>query len=270
MKTFSTILIWLGLVFPMHWLWAHSDTIIQQSISASKVKTGEVIHLKWRIQGDLKTKISWATTDFLFRQSDKLTVLRMTSQTTPNLVYIHQIDFTVTTPQRIAVKGLPVIVDGKTRMTPAFNLEVKSSALPIRLHAIMPIVSVEWHRLMVLWFYLLGMLFVIGIAIIFSYRRFQNWYQKSKDSKQQQYILYELNALEHATNFENIATADLVKKVTDLMWKFQKANPNIQSIATIEEHGKKLLFLPDAIAKGYYPDFFNEVKRCIDASKSIS
>lgn len=270
MKIFSIIFILLVLVFPTNWLWANSDTIIQQSISASKVKTGEVIHLKWRIQGDLKTKISWATMDLLFRQSDKLVVLKITSQISPNQVYSHQIDFTVTSPQRFTVQGFPVIVDGKTRTTPSFKLDVKSSALPMRLHAIMPVASVDWQAVIVSWFYILGTLFLIGITIIFSYRSFQNWFQNHKNLKQQQDILCQLNALEHATNFETIATADLVKKVSDLMWKFQKTNPKNQSIATIEAQGKRLLFLPDAVAKGYYPDFFNEVKRCIDASKSIS
>jgi hypothetical protein len=234
-----------------------------------KAKTGEVIHLKWHIQGNSKTKVSWKTIDLLFAESDKLILLKTTTQITSDQLFMHQIDFTVITPQHIVVKGFPVIVDKKNVLTSAFDLDVKPSGLPLQLNAIMPLASVEWNTLLCSWFEVLVVLFFIGMIVIISYRNFELWYQKREHLKAKQRIVNQLVALEHSANFENIATASLVRQVNELVRECENIGLNMHTI-NLEDQAKKLLFLPDAIAKGYCADFFNEVKRCIHTSQRLS
>ncbi len=257
------------LVFPSAGMWAKPNVIIHQSISAKNAKTGEVIHLKWSVQGNAKTKVSWEALDFLFRQSDKLTVLKTTTKTTSEHLFIHQIDFTVTTRQHITVKGLPVIVTGKDFLTPPFELDVKPSTLPLKLSPILPIVSMEMNAVLLAWFYVLLLLSVIGILLIVSYRRFDTWYQKREVLKAKQRILNQLSSLEHAAHMENIATASVVMQVNELMQEYKNIAP-VKYPVDLEEQAAKLLFLPDAIAKAYYADFFVEIKRCLDTSQTVS
>ena len=202
----------------------------------------------------------------MFAQSNQLTLLKTTSQVTSDNRFIHQIDFTVTTPQHLVVKGLPVIVDGNTVLTPPFNVDIKTSALPLQLNDFMPMVSVETNGLLLIWFYVLGILFFIGIISIVSHRKLRFWYQKRKDLKERERILNQLFVLEQTANFENLSTASLVRKVSELVQQYKKVGLVIPT-EDIEEQAAKLLFLPDAIAKKYYPDFFNEIKRCVHASQ---
>lgn len=259
----------MGLLFPVGCVWAIPDIHIRQSISTLKAKTGEVIHLKWEIQDNLKSKVSWKTLDIFFAQSDKLVLLKTTSKTTSNQLFIHQIDFTVVDPQHIAVKGLPVIVDGKTTLTPAFELDIKPSGLPLQLNTIMPVASFGWDALLFPWCSFLVVLFLSGFTVIVSFRKFQSWYQKREKLKEERRILNQLVALEHAANSENITAASLVRQVDELVREYKKVGFQINDV-NLEQQGRKLLFLPDAIAKGYCADFFNEVKRCIHASQRLS
>ncbi|WP_309641461.1 hypothetical protein [Flavobacterium sp.] len=228
-----------------------------------------MIHIKWSLQGNSKTKVSWKASDFLFGQSDQLTLLKTTSQITSGKRFIHQIDFTVIQPQHLVVKGLPVIVDGETVLTPSFDLDIKTSALPLQLNDFMPMTSVETNGLLLAWFYVLGILFFIGIIFIVSQGKFKLWYQKRKDLKERERILNQLFALELSANFENISTASLVRKVSELVQQYKRVGLVIPP-ENIDEQAAKLLFLPDAIAKIYYPDFFNEIKRCVHASQRLS
>lgn len=269
MKILKIIVICFVLLFPLSCVWAFSDSQMHQSISTLKAKTGEVIHLKWQIQDHLKTKVSWSTLDMLFAQSDKLIVLKTTSKTTSDHLFIHQIDFTVIKPQHISVKGLPVIVDGKKTLTPSFELDIKPSGLPLQLDTFMPVASVEWNALLYAWFTVLLLLFLGGFTLIVSFRKFQLWYQKRENVKEQRYILDQLVALENAANSENTSAASLVRQVNELVRQCRKVGFQINDF-NLEQQGRKLLFLPDAIAKGHCADFLNEVKRCIHASQRFT
>ena len=269
MKIFRILILSIYLVFPSAIMWSKPNVIIYQSISAEKTKTGEVIHLKWHIQGNAKTKVSWEALDFLFRQSDKLTVLKISTTTTSEHLVKHQIDFTVTTPQHITVKGFPVIVAEKKFLTPPFKLNVKASGLPLKISPISPIVSVEMNALLLSWFYVFILLFVTGILMVISCRRFDVWYQKRKDMKTRQRILDQLRSLEHAAYFENLATASVVRQINELMKQYKSLTAVSYPVA-LEEHAAKLLFLPDAVAKAHYAEFFIQIKRCLDTSQCLS
>ena len=257
------------MVFPISYIWAIPEIHINQSISTLKAKTGEVIHLKWQIHERFKTKVSWETLDMLFAQSDKLILLKTTSTTTSDQLFIHQIDFTVIKPQHISVKGLPLIVDGKKTLTAPFELDIKPSGLPFQLNAMIPHVSVEWRALLLAWFNVLVTSSLIGFSLLVSLRKLHIWNQKRENRNEQRRILNQLVDLEHAANSENITAASLIRQVNKLVQEYKEVGFEINSV-NLEEQGRKILFLPDAIAKGYCADFLNEVKRCILASQRLT
>jgi len=254
--------------------YATAQPVVTVSGNTSPVVVGGVFKLEITVTGNKGTLVSWDLCDELFKNSAQFMLLSISSPTSPEGIFKHDILFTTVKPVHMPISSLPLLINKQKVATPGFKINFVADKKPLKLNDLKPNESASWLftvRAMAL----NGLLLLILLALIgASYVYLKNWINHAVPSSIKKDCLKKLASLETAGKNENFNAVLLINQLCDLLREYLRLDMMILGVDDESKVGdefktrfdklintaNEIKFLPGPAVRMLYPEFISEIK----------
>ena len=124
--------------------YATAQPVVTVSGNTSPVVVGGVFKLEITVTGNKGTLVSWDLCDELFKNSAQFMLLSISSPTSPEGIFKHDILFTTVKPVHMPISSLPLLINKQKVATPGFKINFVADKKPLKLNDLKPNESASW------------------------------------------------------------------------------------------------------------------------------
>ncbi len=256
--------------------YASGQPAIKTNISINNAVIGQAITLEINVKADKNAAVSWQLCDELFRQSEQLTLLSISSSAS-NGYFKHQVLFTCLKPIHFSIDGLPILIDQQKRFTSLLKINFRPAKLPVALHDIKPPEQVGFLypvRSLIYFLSIPLIVFVTLLALLILKRRGSIL----TAAELQQIYLTKLYSLETTVPTQGVIINEIIDQTWSVFTEYLQMrlfyqdkqtisdlpNKDELTIITFKENLDTLKFSPPQLATQLYPLFLNDIKEFIN------